>query len=71
MSRGIPKAIIRHIVGNLHVGASNRAVIADLRGRFAGPDQWPKERRKAAYRYALKVHADNRALYHSVMGGMI
>jgi hypothetical protein len=71
MSREIPKAIIRHIVGNLHVSTSDRAVIADLRGRFIDPEQWPKERRKAAYRYAIKVHADNRALYRSVMGGMI
>jgi hypothetical protein len=69
MSREIPKAIIRHIVGNLHVSTTNRAVIADLRGRFAGPEQWPKARRKAAYRYAIKVHEDNRALYRSVMGG--
>ena len=70
MAREIPKAIIRHIVGNLHVYTSDRAVIADLRKRFIG-DCWTKARRKAAYRYALQVHADNRALYRSVMGGMI
>lgn len=69
MERGIPKAIIRHIVGRMHVYSSNREVIKDLRSRFADPDQWTKERRKAAYRYAIEVHGDNRDLYVWVMGG--
>lgn len=62
---------VRHVVGSLHASESGVAVVRALYRRMAGiPHVWQHKRvRKAVYRYALKVHADNRKLYHTVMRG--
>jgi hypothetical protein len=61
-------------VGQLHVSASNREVIREIRAMVQGPDRTSFEKkgaRKELYREALKEHHDNQRLYHSVMTGRI
>lgn len=64
----IPKGAIFWLVGREHVSTPNLTIVRLLRNRMRGPE-WTKAYRKEAYRYALEVHKQNRALYGYVMGG--
>lgn len=66
--RGIPTGTIRFLVDRLHVGRSNVDVIRELSNRM-DRTEWTKERRKAAYRYAIAHHRHNFATYAYVMSG--
>lgn len=64
---GLDKMMIGMIVGNFHVSTSDEEITAEFESR------WPENPTitKAAVKYALKVHHDNRQLYGDVMGGRI
>jgi acyl-CoA reductase-like NAD-dependent aldehyde dehydrogenase len=68
-------AILRRIIGNLHVSASNRTVIrhvvARLKGGYQGYRQSSRAQRGALLRRIIKIHADNRKLYVAVMSGRL
>jgi hypothetical protein len=66
--RGIPKASITFLVNRLHVGRSNVDVVRELSRRM-DRTEWTRERRKAAYRYAIALHRRNFATYAYVMSG--
>lgn len=57
-------------VGSLHVGRPDVDVMRDVRAGFG--TTWRKyttASRNRILRVAVKIHADNRALYRRVMGG--
>lgn len=59
--------LVRTITSRLHVGTPEAEVVAHLAIRL----KWtrtPKALRKAAYRYALQCHRDNRTLYLAATG---
>ena len=66
LTRG-DRANIARIVGRLHVGASNRAVITLIAQKmaktYATRMKISRGLRREAYRVALRVHAPNRKLY--------
>jgi hypothetical protein len=64
----IPIGQIRWLLGNIHVGTSDRTVIRDIRRRTA---QWSRSDRRAAIRYALLQHKQNGREYSEVMGAML
>lgn len=63
---------IRWVIGKLHVSATDDAIRAEIRRRTAPRHGFkaPTQKQIAAMEaYAVKVHAENRALYAQVMGG--
>ena len=66
-----PDPMVRMIVNRCHVGESNRRVIryliSRLKDKYATFKALPKARRRALMTDAIRVHADNRALYRDVM----
>lgn len=68
----LPKDIARGqldwIVDAHHVADRNVTVIRGLRRRMNAPG-WTKAKRKAAYRYAIHRHANNRKLCVTVYRG--
>lgn len=69
MQNAIPVGTIRWLVGRLHVGTSDIAVVREFRNRMTAP-KWSKALRKEVYRVALQEHDENRGLYRDVMRGM-
>ena len=67
MSSG-DKAMIRMIMGRVHVGTPDGEVAREWNERAAAYD---RSTRKAVMRYALKVHHQNGTLYHRVMTGKL
>lgn len=65
--------IIRHLVGNCHVGMSDTAVIRHIISRLKeGYKTWKgldKEQRKKFMRQAVYCHRENQGLYHYVTRG--
>lgn len=70
----LSRQIIATIVGRCHVARSNREVIAYMISRMRrGYKTWralPRETRRNAMRAAIAIHAENRLLYRTVMGGI-
>jgi len=66
--KDIARSQIEMIVGNMHVGASDEEVAAEIEKRSEG---WPQGARSLALKYAIKCHRRNRGLYSDVMGGRI
>ena len=65
-------AIVHLIVDRLHVGQSNRAVLAYVRAKITRGARYGrryKADRKRVYRIALRRHAANRRLYIQVTSG--
>lgn len=66
--------IIRHIVGNAHVGMSNkkviRFVISRLKNRESTFWSMSKQDRRLFIETCIKEHAENRDLYNDVMRGI-
>ena len=65
----VPRAQIDFLLGRTHVGTANSKVVKDLYRRMKKDKVFTKAYRKRCYRYALKVHAKNLALYRYVMRG--
>lgn len=65
--QAIPRHAIRWLVGNQHVSASNLTIARLIWNRSRS---WKRSARRAAIRYALLTHHDNRKLYASVMRGL-
>jgi hypothetical protein len=66
--------MIRMMVGELHVSASNRDVIRLIRSKLNRDTRTGRARRKmrhAYYRQALRQHEINAKLYVRVMSGAI
>ena len=67
--------ILRQIVDRCHVGQSNRAVIRYVVSRLKkGYATWmilSRSVRRGIMRDAIAMHAENRILYRSVMGGRL
>ena len=64
--------MIRNIVGRLHVSASSRDVIREIRNSLkkkARRNSKLRQARKEAYREGLEIHKENVALYNCVMSG--
>ena len=63
--------MIRQIVDRLHVSASPREVIAEVRGALKKSTRKHeyRESRHRFYREALKIHQENVDLYCAVMRG--
>jgi hypothetical protein len=61
--KAIPETTIRWVVNRMHAAESNTQVIRNLRPRMEDAKGWTRARRKEAYRFALKVHAANRAIW--------
>ena len=72
-----PTRAIRHHLGNVHVGTSDHDVEMELRAEIElaqmGPQgaEWTPEMVRAAIRYALWQHGENRAEYSMVMGASL
>jgi hypothetical protein len=72
-----PTRAIRHHLGRVSVGTSPADVAAEVRAEITlrvarHPEDaaaWSPTMRRAAVRYALWQHAENRAEYAAVMGG--
>lgn len=67
----LPIGQIRWFVDKHHVSASLLTIARDMRKRSIPsrvPD-WTWAARRAAMRYAINVHLQNRGLYRSVMSG--
>ena len=66
--------IIRHIVGNLHVGMSYlavvRYVISRLKNGYRTFKALPREDRRYLIETCIKEHKENRDLYNDVMRGV-
>ena len=60
------KALIRHIVGSIHVSRSNVSVAKMWLKRCRTK---PRELSHEAARYAVKCHIENRNEYHAIMRG--
>jgi hypothetical protein len=71
LQRNYP-AIVSQIVDQCHVGQSNRKVfryfISRLNHGYATWRTLPREQRHQWLVWVIQCHADNRTLYHSVMG---
>ncbi len=66
MKAHVPESEIRFIVGNMHVGTCDFAVVRDFARRFRTFNRlgkYSKAFRKRCYRFALKVHRANRKLF--------
>jgi len=66
---GGDRMLITHIVGNLHVGTSNRGVIRTVAGKIKNFGKQPKSIRRAVMKTALKAHASNQGIYKLVQRG--
>lgn len=66
------RAEITHIVGRLHVGTADAAIVAEFeqRLRYAGAD-WTARERRRIIQLALAEHHRNQRMYADVMGGLI
>jgi hypothetical protein len=68
------RIMIRHIVGRLHVGASNRAVIRAVIAQVCGGRsaflRRSRRDRRDLMAIALYEHAHNRRIYRIVMSGL-
>jgi len=65
--------MVRRIVGDCHVGQSNRAVIRYFVSRLKGGYRtWaaaPRNERRQWLRWVIEAHRENGALYNHVMRG--
>lgn len=63
--------MLRRIIGRLHVGESNLAVIRYCLSRLrkGAFRKMKKPLRRQFLQSCIRIHADNRALYLRVMGG--
>jgi hypothetical protein len=74
-----PTRAIRHHLGRVHVGTSPAVVAAEIRAeidrtlaeRPQDAATWTPTMRRAAVRFALWQHAENRAEYAVVMGASL
>ena len=72
----VPTIAVRHRLGSVHVGTSEAEVIElvrcaiDDQRKGSQADQWTPEVIEATVRFARWQHAENRAEYRYVMGGM-
>ncbi len=72
-----PTRAIDHYLGTVHVSTSDHDVEMEIRAEIEqaqmGPqgDEWTPEMVRAAIRYALWQHAENRALFDVVMGASL
>ena len=62
----VPIGQIRWLIDRLHVSASALSVMREIRKRSKA---WSWNNRRAAMRYAVRVHQQNRDLYCYVMRG--
>lgn len=73
MSGVVCEAMVRQILGRVHVGQSNRAAIRYFVSRLRnGHRTWrtlSRSDRREWMQAVLRQHAANRAEYRSVMGG--
>ena len=65
---GLPIGMIRWRIDQLHVSTSALAIAREFWHKRAG--KHPRPIKRAAVRYALKVHQQNRKLYAYVMRGV-
>ena len=66
----VPKFEIEFLVNKEHVGTPDDAIATLITNRCEQADMTP-EHVTLCVKYALKVHADNRKLYSSVMSGSL
>lgn len=64
--RPIPFGQIQWLVDKMHVGTSDEEVTNDLLARMS---HWTDEEQQEAIKFALRVHAENRKLFHQVNTG--
>jgi hypothetical protein len=70
-------AYLRHLIGNVHVGASYRRVIRYVITKLTGDysfrryRQIPRPTRQKILRQVLKIHTANRKMYVAVMSGRL
>jgi len=67
-----PRHMVERIVDRVHLGESNRQLLAYVRGRLARVVRYgrpAKTFRKAVYRVALEHRAHNQAIYSAVARG--
>lgn len=67
----IPTGQIRWLVDRHSVGVDDTDIIRDLWRRMRDNPEWTRERRKAAYRFALSCHRENRDLFRAVYTGSL
>jgi len=64
----VPTGQISWLLGRVHVGESGLSVARDIWRRSA---TWPRSARRAAVRYAIRQHEQNRALYRAIVTGRL